>query len=90
MKARHPVVHGKVRLTLTINGQAYTVIPQGLDNECPSYVLKKVDGTRYIVKLANSGISCSCPDFTKRKRADGACKHIKSLQKFYMLGGANG
>jgi hypothetical protein len=89
MKQKYPSVHGTVRLTLNINGHDYAVVPTGCVNGYVSYLLKKKGqpGTdvRYIVNVANPGISCTCPDFCRRTRQDLACKHIKALEKFYML-----
>lgn len=86
--AKHPAVHGTARLTLKINDQQYTIIPNGINQhmDCPQYLLKKVGtDTKYSVRKTNAGVQCSCPDFLSRKRDDGACKHIKALQSFYML-----
>lgn len=88
MAKLHPQVHGTVRLTLTINGQDYTVIPQGLSQykDCPQFTLKKSGSDiKYSIKVGSQGISCSCPDFSSRKREDDACKHIKAMNVFYML-----
>lgn len=89
MSETYPPVHGKARLTLTINGQSYIVLPAGLGvhGDCPKYVLKKPDGTRYVVQVSNRGVQCSCSDFLSRNRTDLACKHIKALNTFYMLRG---
>lgn len=87
-KFTHPVVHGKVRLTITINDQQYIVIPKGISDfgDCPCYHLKKAGHKAvYVVMQSNSGTSCSCPDFRTRRRADLACKHIKALEVYYML-----
>ena len=82
------VVHGIVRFTITINGQNYSLIPLSISpqGDCPSFLLKK-RGTdaRYTVAVTNRGVSCTCPDFTSRKRPDDCCKHIKALNAVWLL-----
>jgi hypothetical protein len=88
MSKMFPEVHGKVRLTLTIDGTNYVIIPRGLSQfgDCPCFLLKKQDSKdAYTVAVTNQGVSCSCPDFKTRTRQDGACKHIKAMNVFYLL-----
>jgi hypothetical protein len=85
-KRRKPVrpAHGVARLTLTINGVAYSLHPLWCDGVEATrlYRLRKA-GTpaRYVVAETPDGPVCDCPDYTfHREGIDPAgCKHIKAM-----------
>lgn len=85
VKSRKPVrpTHGTCRLTLHINGTAYTVRPIPCDPAAAvrAFRLRKSDGTTYDVARAAFGTVCDCPDFEfHRDGIDPAgCKHIKAM-----------
>jgi hypothetical protein len=68
--------HGTCRLTLTIDGQDYTVKPiRGPKNEVCGFQLRKA-GTNTVYTLNESG-SCNCPD---AYFAHARCKHSRALE----------
>src|SRR5688572_32441367 len=84
--------HGTARLTLTINGQSYTIRPIPSDAFGAvgrAFRLRKSDGTTYDVAETVHGPTCDCGDFTFRR--DGidpaGCKHIRALSVFTLLAG---
>jgi hypothetical protein len=89
IRRRVKVPHGVCRLTLTINGTAYAVIPNRGARELASraFRLKKGDGTAYDVARTVHGPECSCPDWTfNRDGKDVAgCKHVKAMRACGLL-----
>jgi hypothetical protein len=69
--------HGTARLTLSIDGTAYTCIPiRAAAGHVDGYTLRKQDGQ---IEYQLKGGECSCPD--RRyvgKYAGQQCKHMKA------------
>lgn len=72
VKAAKPPVANVCRLTLTINGVAYSVRPVVSDWHMAAWSLRKADGTVYHVTRDQNGPECDCPDATFREHS---CKH---------------
>ena len=75
---------GRVRLDLTINGQAYSVRPVAGQELPPGgvrgFTLTRVDRrqgkVRYMVAERIDGLTCSCADQKFRRSHGGTCKHL--------------
>jgi hypothetical protein len=75
--AREP--RGVCRLTLSINGQSYTLRSIPSDWHAAAWSLRKVAEPLTVYHVTRDhahGPECDCPDATYRERA---CKHVKSL-----------
>lgn len=73
---------GKARLTLTIDGMDYLILPVTSYDGNKKFLLKKKSdkGSRYLVQSINGVRSCSCADFHyRRERYQDECKHIKAM-----------
>jgi hypothetical protein len=86
--------HGTCRLTLTINGTAYSLRPNPADSfaALKAFRLRKADGTVYDVAETVHGLECDCPDFVFHRDGtdpDG-CKHVKALVACGLLGRRGG
>jgi hypothetical protein len=83
------VPHGTCRLTLSINGTAYAVIPNRGASELASraFRLKKADGTIYDVAATPHGVTCDCPDylFNRQDKDVAGCKHVKAMKACGLL-----
>lgn len=74
-------------LTLRIRETNYRVIPLGITNGCRAFKLRRLDnGTAYTCRESNAGLSCTCPDFTARRRGRSGCKHLRALLALQMIG----
>jgi hypothetical protein len=80
---------GTCRLSLTINGVVYAVIPNRGASELASraFRLKKNDGTIYDVAMTAHGHTCDCPDylFNRQDKDVNGCKHIRSMKACGLL-----
>jgi len=89
IRRRVKVPHGVCRLTLTINGTDYSVVPNSGASELVSraFRLKKSDGTVYDVAAAPHGVTCDCPDylFNRQDKDVNGCKHIKAMKACGLL-----
>lgn len=84
-------VHGRCRLTLSINGTLYLVRPIQADPSVAlkAFRLRKTDATTYDVADTIHGPVCDCPDFIFHRDGidSGACKHVRSLVACGLLKG---
>ncbi len=86
--ARRPAVQpvsGTCRLTLAINGTAYTVRPiRENDGRLLGFRLLKDDGESYDIDLTFDAAhpTCECRDFLTRRanRDPKGCKHIAAMR----------
>jgi hypothetical protein len=75
------------KLTLTIRGQDYRVIP----HPCPNgraWKLRRADGKRScIVAEGPGGAWCDCPDARFRHATDDSgCKHLRACRALGLIG----
>jgi hypothetical protein len=89
IRRRVAVPRGTCRLTLTINGTAYAVIPNRGASSLASraFRLKKGDGTIYGVAATARGVTCDCPDhlFNRQDKDVAGCKHVKAMKACGLL-----
>jgi hypothetical protein len=89
IRRRVRVPHGTCRLTLTINGVAYAVIPNRGASEVThkAFRLRKHNGTVYDVAATTHGVTCDCPDylFNRQDKDVNGCKHVKAMKACGLL-----
>lgn len=88
---RRPAVrapHGTARLTLFINGTAYSVRPIRPDDPdvARAFRIRKGGSEAYTVAVTRYGPTCECGDWTWRKDGTGIpCKHIAACRAVGLL-----
>jgi hypothetical protein len=82
-------VTGTCRLTLSINGTDYAVIPLRPHPEVAGKAvrLRKPDGTAYDVAVTEHGAECSCPDwiYNRDGKDPKGCKHVAACRACRLL-----
>jgi hypothetical protein len=81
--ARKSRSHGVARLTLSINGVAYSVRPILITGAVATrlFRLRKADGTTHLVTSTLDGLSCDCDAYTFRHNGIDAngCEHLNAM-----------